>query len=89
MKKKKEREEELRQRVLNDAQFADYAIKEYNQHIEKIREPSSKNSSTKDICELQIYENSCENINQNASDCSNQYYNDVSMMNSQVYYQPQ
>lgn len=74
MKKKKEKEEELRQRVLNDAQFADYAIKEYNsKSYEKVKEASFKSSSTKDICELQNYENSYENCHPSSSGCSNQY----------------
>ena len=61
MKKKKEKEDELRQRVLNDSQFADYAMKEYNNSCENIKQTQSGHSSTKDIGEIQNYENSYEN----------------------------
>lgn len=90
MKKKKEKEEELRQRVLNDSQFADYAMNQYvNPKIEKTKGSSSKNSSTKDICEFQNYEGSYENCQSSFSGYSKQYWKDVNMMNSQVYYQPE
>ena len=53
MRKKKEKDEELRQKVLNDSQFADYALKEYGIDTENNHELNSNNqSSTQEVMSL-------------------------------------
>lgn len=68
MRKKKEKDEELKQRVLNDAQFADYAMQEYKPVAEKKAYLPSTPSSTKDVPCFASNECSPENTHHSVSD---------------------
>lgn len=65
MRKKKERDEELRQKVLNDSQFADYTMNEFG-CLPKQKESSFTQSSTKEISMIKSDE-SCHEDTRSAS----------------------
>lgn len=67
MRKKKEKDDELRQKVLNDSQFADYALKEYGIEAENNHELHSSNqSSTHELLTLK-HDNSLHDETHNHS----------------------
>lgn len=75
MRKKKEKDEELRQKVLNDAQFADYAMAEFGYSLEQHKTVSSNQSSTKEIMEIKNEDSYSSSTHHNTTEHSSEVHN--------------